>query len=42
LAAGLRGEQIVWVAGYRIGHAFRITEKTRLILHLEIKRKIAK
>jgi tRNA(Ile)-lysidine synthetase-like protein len=32
------GEQIVWVAGYRIGHPFRITEKTRHILHLEIKR----
>ena len=32
------GEQIVWVAGYRIGHAFRITEKTRQLLHLEMKR----
>jgi tRNA(Ile)-lysidine synthase len=32
------GEQIVWVAGYRIGHQFRITEKTTHILHLEIKR----
>jgi tRNA(Ile)-lysidine synthase len=32
------GEQIVWVAGYRIGQPFRITEKTRQILHLEIKR----
>ncbi len=32
------GQQIVWVAGYRIGQPFRITEKTRQILHLEIKR----
>ena len=32
------GEQIVWVAGHRIGHPFRITEKTRHILLLEIKR----
>jgi tRNA(Ile)-lysidine synthase len=32
------GEQIVWVVGYRIGHKFRVTEKTRHILHLEIKR----
>jgi len=32
------GEQIIWVAGYRIGHPFRITEKTRHTLHLEIKR----
>ena len=31
-------EQVVWVAGYRIGNPFRITEKTRSILHLEIKR----
>ena len=31
-------EQIVWVTGYRIGQPFRITEKTRHILHLEIKR----
>jgi tRNA(Ile)-lysidine synthase len=35
------GEQIVWVTGYRIGHPFRITEKTRRILHLEIQKKIA-
>jgi tRNA(Ile)-lysidine synthase len=32
------GEQIIWVAGYRIGHPFRITPATRHILHLEIKR----
>ena len=31
------GEQVVWVAGYRIGHPFRITEETKRILHLEIK-----
>ena len=32
------GEQIVWVVGYRIGQPFRVTEKTRQILYLEIKR----
>jgi tRNA(Ile)-lysidine synthase len=32
------GQQVVWVAGYRIGHPYRIVEKTRHILHLEIKR----
>jgi len=32
------GEQIIWVAGYRIGHPFRITPATRHILHLKIKR----
>jgi len=32
------GEQIAWVAGFRIAHPFRITEKTRQILHLQIKR----
>jgi tRNA(Ile)-lysidine synthase len=32
------GEQIVWVAGYRIAHPFRITEETQHILHLEIKK----
>jgi tRNA(Ile)-lysidine synthase len=32
------GEQIVWVVGYRIAHPFRITEKTKHILHLEIKK----
>jgi tRNA(Ile)-lysidine synthase len=30
------GEQVVWVMGYRIAHMFRITEKTKHILHLEI------
>jgi tRNA(Ile)-lysidine synthase len=32
------GQQVVWVTGYRIGHPYRIIEKTRHILHLEIKR----
>lgn len=32
------GEQVAWVVGYRIAHPLRITEKTRRILHLEIKR----
>jgi tRNA(Ile)-lysidine synthetase-like protein len=32
------GEQVLWVVGYRIAHPFRITEKTRHILHLEIKK----
>jgi tRNA(Ile)-lysidine synthase len=32
------GQQVAWVAGYRIGQPFRITEKTRQVLHLEIKR----
>jgi tRNA(Ile)-lysidine synthase len=32
------GQQILWVVGYRIAHPFRITEKTKHILHLEIKR----
>jgi tRNA(Ile)-lysidine synthase len=35
------GGQVVWIAGYRIGQAFRITEKTNYILHLEIKRRSA-
>ena len=32
------GEQILWVVGYRISHPFRITEETKHIIHLEIKR----
>jgi tRNA(Ile)-lysidine synthase len=32
------GKQILWVAGYRIAQAFRITAETRRILHLEIKK----
>jgi tRNA(Ile)-lysidine synthase len=32
------GDQVLWVAGYRIAHPFRITENTKHILHLEIKK----
>lgn len=32
------GNLIVWVAGYRIAHPYRVTETTRRILHLEINR----
>ena len=32
------GQQVVWVPGYRIGNPFRITESTRHIIRLEIKR----
>jgi tRNA(Ile)-lysidine synthase len=32
------GEQVVWVVGYRIANPLRITEKTKRILHMEIKR----
>ena len=32
------GQQVAWVAGYRIGQPFRITEKTSRVLHLEVKR----
>jgi tRNA(Ile)-lysidine synthase len=32
------GDQVLWVAGYRIAHPFRITENTNHILHLEIKK----
>ena len=32
------GQQVVWVPGYRLGNPFRITERTRHILRLEIKR----
>jgi tRNA(Ile)-lysidine synthase len=32
------GEQIVWVVGYRIAQPFRITEETKHILHLQIKK----
>ncbi len=32
------GQQVAWVPGYRIGQSFRITEKTRQVLHLEIKK----
>ncbi len=32
------GEKIIWVVGYRIAHPFRITEKTKHILHMAIKK----
>jgi tRNA(Ile)-lysidine synthase len=32
------GDQVIWVVGYQIAHPFRITEETRHILHLEIKK----
>jgi tRNA(Ile)-lysidine synthase len=32
------GEKVVWVVGYRIAHPFRITEKTKHVIRLEIKR----
>ena len=32
------GDQVIWVVGYQISHPFRITEETRHILHLEIKK----
>jgi tRNA(Ile)-lysidine synthase len=34
-------DQIVWVPGYQIGHAFRITSDTTQILKLHLKKKIA-
>ena len=32
------GDQVIWVVGYQIAHPFRITEETKHILHLEIKK----
>ena len=32
------GEQIAWVPGFRLAHSFRVTEKTRRVFHLEIKK----
>ncbi|KAF0108430.1 MAG: tRNA(Ile)-lysidine synthase [Anaerolineaceae bacterium] len=32
------GEEIAWAPGFRIAHRFRVTEKTKRVLHLEIKR----
>jgi tRNA(Ile)-lysidine synthase len=28
------GDQIAWLPGYRLGHAFRVTPNTRHVLHL--------
>ncbi|MDI6770767.1 MAG: tRNA lysidine(34) synthetase TilS [Anaerolineales bacterium] len=30
------GAEIVWLAGYRIAHPFRITEKTKRVVHLSL------
>jgi tRNA(Ile)-lysidine synthase len=32
------GEKIAWVPGFRIAHPFRVTERTKRVLHLEIKK----
>ncbi len=32
------GGQVLWVVGYRIAHPFRITEDTRHVMHLEMKK----
>ena len=32
------GDQVIWVVGYQIAHPFRITEKTKRMLHLEMKK----
>mgnify|MGYP001026367527 CR=1 FL=1 len=31
------GDEILWVVGYRIGHPYRVTDKTKRILQLEYK-----
>jgi tRNA(Ile)-lysidine synthase len=30
------GQEVVWVPGYRLGHAFRLTEKTRRAIALRV------
>ncbi len=32
------GDEIVWVAGLRLAHPFRVTEKTKRVLRLQLKR----
>jgi hypothetical protein len=32
------GAQIAWIAGIRPAHSFRVTEQTRLVLHLTLER----
>ncbi len=32
------GEQIAWVPGFRMGHPFRITDKTKRVVKLELRR----
>lgn len=34
----LSGEEIIWVTGYRQDHRFRVTEETRKVLRLEVKK----
>ncbi|MGB9715261.1 MAG: tRNA lysidine(34) synthetase TilS [Thermodesulfovibrionales bacterium] len=34
----LSGEDIIWIAGYRQDHRFRVTDETRKILKLEVKK----
>jgi tRNA(Ile)-lysidine synthase len=35
------GEQVLWVVGYQIAHPFRITRKSKIVLHLEIKKGVS-
>jgi tRNA(Ile)-lysidine synthase len=39
LALVCREDQVIWVAGLRLGHRFRVTPSTRRFLILEIKKK---
>jgi tRNA(Ile)-lysidine synthase len=32
------GEEIAWVPGFRLAHQFRVTEGTKRVLHLKIKK----
>ena len=32
------GDRIVWIVGYRIGDAVKITDSTRKVLKLKVKR----
>lgn len=34
-----KGNEIVWVPGYRLAHAFRVTEKTKRVLKIELAKK---
>lgn len=35
----IAGDQIAWVIGYRLAHPFRVTEKTRRVIHLTLGKK---
>ncbi len=35
------GDEIVWVAGYRIGHPFRVTPQTKQVLRLRLSRELS-